>query len=137
MSRAPAPAERLKQGGQSQGASLRPARLGGVAGQGTLQILRDGAGAAVSIEGTWRPDADQAQIGRLLSAADESATVRFEGPIDDTTRSEPEPVEVEVKITSHGAYDYGAGSDEGDVGNGERRHIFNFEPVEADAIATS
>lgn len=133
MSRAPI--EHLGQGGQSQGASLRPARLGGVAGQGTLQVLRDGAGAKVSIEGTWRPDVDEAQIGRLLSAADEGAPVRFEGPIDDTTRSEPDPIEVEVKITSHGAYDYDADPSEGDVGTGERRHIFNFEPVETDVVA--
>lgn len=127
MSRAPT--ERLGHDQQSQGASLREARLGGIAGRGTLQVLRNGSGARVSVEGTWRPADEDAPLGPLLHAAADGETVRFEGTIDDTTRPDPEPVDVEVQIRSHGVYRFETRSELGDVAAGEHRHVFNFEPV--------
>lgn len=115
---------------QSQGASLREARLGGVPGRGTLQVLRDGSGARVSVEGTWRPDAADVPLGPILGAAADGEPVRFEGAIDDTSRPDPEPIEVDVEISSHGVYRFDTRSELGDVAAGEQRHIFNFEPVD-------
>ena len=132
MSRAPT--ERLGRDRQSQGASLREARLGGVPGRGTLQVLRDGSGAHVSIEGTWRPVDEDAPLGALLGAAADGEPVRFEGTIDDTTRPDPEPIEVDVEIRSHGVYRFETLSELGDVAAGERRHIFNFEPVGEEGV---
>lgn len=124
-----APTDHLRHDRQSQGASLREARLGGVPGRGTLQILRDGGGARVSVEGTWRPKDAEAPLGPILGAAADGEAVRFEGTIDDTTRPEAEPVEVDVEISSHGVYRFATRSELGDVDAGEQRHVFNFEPV--------
>lgn len=130
---ATAPTDHLRHDRQSQGASLREARLGGVPGRGTLQVLRDGSGARVSVEGTWRALDAEAPIGPILGAAADGDPVRFEGTIDDTTRPDPQPVEVEVQISSHGVYRFDTRSELGDVAAGERRRIFNFEPVREEA----
>lgn len=133
MSRAPT--DHLTQDHQSQGASLRPARLAGIDGHGTLQVLRDGAGAEVSVEGTWRPADPDAPVGPLLRAADQGETVRFEGSLDDTTVRDAEPVEVDVRVSSHGIYTFEQEADVGDVDAGETRRIFNFAPVDgSDAL---
>lgn len=132
MSRAPI--DRLGQDQQSQGASVREARLAGVPGRGALQVLRDGSGARVSVEGTWRPMDADAPLGPLLGAAADGEPVRFEGVVDDTTRSDPEPIEVDVQISSHGVYRFETRSELGDVSAGEQRHIFNFEPTRDEAL---
>ena len=124
--------ERLGRSGASQGASLREARLGGVDGLGTLQILRDGSGAYVSTEGTWRPRDASAELDALTHAAERGGTVRFEGVLDDPRKPQAEPVTVDVAIRSHGRYRYESDSDlDGDaVAAGEQRDVFNFEPVD-------
>lgn len=124
--------DRLGRGGPAQGASLREAQLGGVPGRGTLQILRDGSGAYVSTEGTWRPRDADAPVDELVRVADQGGTVRFEGVLDDPRRTKAETVSVDVAIRSHGRYRYETASElEGDgVAAGEQRHVFNFEPVE-------
>ncbi len=128
MSRAPL--EHLQHDQQSQGASLRPARLAGIAGHGTLQVLRDASGSRVSIEGSWRPDDPDASIGALLRAAADGELVRFEGPLDDAAQSDGEQVEVEVAIRSHGLYRFQTDAQVGYVRAGEERRIFNFEPAQ-------
>jgi hypothetical protein len=131
--------DRLGRSGPPQGATLREARLGGVDGVGTLQILRDGSGAYVSTEGTWRPSREDADLEKLANAAERGDTVRFEGVLDDPSKPEAEQVTVDVAIRSHGRYRYESDSDlDGDpVEAGEKRDVFNFEPVDDEVGATS
>ena len=130
--------DRLGRSAPNQGASLREARLGGVDGVGTLQILRDGSGQYVSTEGTWRPRDEGADVGELANAAEHGGTVRFEGVLDDPRKPEAERVTLDVAIRSHGRYRYETNSDlDGDpVVAGEQRDVFNFEPVD-DQIGAS
>lgn len=88
--------------------STGSATLGGLPGQGTLQVVRGQAGEVVEVLGTWRlADADEDRdTGHLARALETGEPVSYRGRFDDPEHPDKTEVEAQVKITAIQAYDF-------------------------------
>lgn len=122
---------RLGDEATATGAPMEKARLGGVDGLGTIQVVRGRNDELLEIRGTWRPSDDSAQddgvLSQLCSAAESGDAVQYQGPVVDPERGISRAT-VDVTFTSTSRYTF---NDEDGVREaGPSRRIFNFTPVE-------
>lgn len=108
------------------GAEMGEARLAGIGGLGTLQVVRDGNGRRIHLEGTWRPYDEGTDVSSLDANVDARSPVRYEGKLHDPSDPQRDTCSVDVVITSRGDYSY----DARDEDDGRTLAVFNFRPVE-------
>jgi hypothetical protein len=89
-------------------ASTGEAKLGGIPGQGTLQVVRGQEKEVLEVLGTWRLSDDQAglDISSLERAFEAGETVSYQGKLDDPEYPDRNEVEADVKITSVQLYEW-------------------------------
>ena len=94
-------------------AATGPAELGGVAGRGTLQVVRGAQGEVTDVTGTWHLEIGKAgsDLDALEAAYEQGDPVVYSGKLDDP--GDPERLEVELKvlISSIGHYTMDAPQD--------------------------
>lgn len=88
--------------------STGDAALGGLPGQGTLQVVRGQAGEVVEVLGTWRlADAEEGRdTGHLARALETGEPVPYRGRLDDPGHPDRTEIAVEVKITAVRTYEF-------------------------------
>ena len=122
--------ERIAPDEATQGAKVGQARLEGVAGIGTLQVMRDREGHVLHVEGTWRPEDDGVDATAIDSALAAGRALRYEGRLDDPSHPDRERCDVEVVLTSRSEYRWDAREED----DGQTLPLFNFRPSEAGAV---
>ena len=108
-------------------AKMGDATLGGVAGKGTLQIVRGPrADKILDVVGTWRLSDEDARsdVSEIHKAHEEGRMVRYSGRLDDPEYPNIKEVDTEVRITSIQTYNYTPqeGREEG-----EERTLYNYD----------
>lgn len=88
--------------------STGKAKLGGIPGQGTLQVVRGQEKEILEVLGTWRLLDDQAGLdtSSLERAFEEGEPIPYQGKLDDPEYPDRNEVEVAVKITSVQTYEF-------------------------------
>ena len=116
----------------STGAAVGNARLGGIEGIGTLQVVRGRDFEVMEIRGTWRAKDDEARddgvLARLYEAATSGGTAQYQGPLVDPD-GDRDRATVDVEFTSTNRYTYLPEDDRSGDGEGPSRRIFNFRPA--------
>lgn len=128
--------DRLGNEAVATGASMGTARLGGLEGVGTLQVVRGNELEVVEIRGTWRSTDDDASddgvLARLCEAAASGGTVQYQGPLVDPD-GDRDRATVDVEFTSTNRYGFMPADDSKGETEGPSRRIFNFRPVGGEA----
>ena len=122
--------ERIAPDEATQGAEVGEARLAGVTGIGTLQVVRGREGDVLRIEGTWRPFDESTDASAIESAISGGSTVRYEGKLDDPSHPEQDRCDVEVVLTSRSEYTWDARAES----DGRTLPLYNFRPREGEAV---
>lgn len=122
--------ERIAPDETAQGAEVGEARLAGVNGIGTLQVVRDREGEALRIEGTWRPFDESTDAAAIEASISDGSPLRYEGKLDDPSHPEQDHCDVEVVITSRSEYTW----DARDESDGRTLPLYNFRPREGEAV---
>lgn len=117
----------LEEEAVTQGAATGTSYLDGLAGHGTLQVVRGRKLEVMELTGTWRPTDESTDVSALVRAADEGRVIRFEGVIDDPDAPQREEVVADVEISSHATYRFGARLPDDE--EGPMFHVFNFRPT--------
>lgn len=106
--------------------STGEATLGGLPGQGTLQVVREQNGEVMEVLGTWRLSDEQESLdtSHLEKAYQANEAVSYHGRLDDPEHPDKTEVEVQVRITSIQAYEFDQQQYEGD--NATEKTLYNF-----------
>ncbi len=125
----------LSAGEAAPNAETGPAELGGVAGRGTLQVVRGAQGEVTEVTGTWHLEIGKAggDLSALEQAYEQGSPVVYAGRLDDPGDERGE-VKTNVLISSVGHYKMNAPQgderrDEDGAAVPELR-FFNFQPQE-------
>lgn len=110
----------------ARGAEVGEARLAGVLGVGTLQVVRDPDGHVLHREGTWRPRDEGADVSAIDAGVDAGRPMRYEGKLHDPAEPGRDRWEGDVTVTSRSEYTYDAREED----TGARFPLFNFRPAE-------
>lgn len=102
---------RLRQDAPNHGATMGPARLGGVPGIGTLQVVRGQRDEVLEVLGTWRPDRPDREVGSLEEAARLGTQLEYDGHYDDPGDGRRDHVTARVTVSSWGTYAFDAVDD--------------------------
>lgn len=102
------------------------AMLGGLPGQGTLQVVRGQNGEVMEVLGTWRlsDKREGLDTSHLEKAFKASEPVSYRGRLDDPEHPDKTEVEVQVRITSIQAYEFDQQQYEGD--NATEKTLYSF-----------
>lgn len=114
------------------GADMGEARLAGVDGLGTLQVVRDRNDTIVHVEGTWRPHDEGVDVSGLDAEVQADRPVRYQGKLQDPANPGNDRCDVEVKITSRSDYTYDARKED----DGRTLPVYNFSPVSREDIVS-
>jgi hypothetical protein len=80
---------------------LKPATLAGVAGVGTIQVVRTVDGDILELIGTWRLVNDEdCSVELLKRACEQQQSITYEGYVSDPLYPDAEAVKVDVQILS-------------------------------------
>lgn len=107
-------------------ASTGKAKLGGIQGQGTLQVVRGQNKEVLEILGTWLLSDDQADLdtSSLERAFEAGESVSYHGKLDDPEYPDRNEVEAKVKIASIQSYEFNQQKYEGE--NATEKVLYNF-----------
>ncbi len=107
-------------------ASTGQAKLGGIPGQGTLQVVRGQEKEVLEVLGTWLLSDDQAGLdtSSLERAFEAGETVSYHGKLDDPEYPDQNEVEAKVKITSVQPYEFNQQQYEGE--NATEKVLYSF-----------
>ncbi len=110
-------------------ASTSAAKLGGIPGLGTLQVVRAQSGEVLEVLGTWLLADEQEDVdtSRLERAFEANERVSYEGKLDDPQRPEQNEVELEVRITSVQNYTFDQQQYQGENATEKRLYSFAVE----------
>lgn len=107
-------------------ASTGNAKLGGIPGQGTLQVVRGQNKEILEVLGTWLLADDQAGLdtSSLERAFEAGEPVSYQGKLDDPEYPDQNKVEAKVKITSVQPYEFDQQQYEGE--NATEKVLYSF-----------
>ena len=121
---------------ETPNAETGPAKLGDVAGRGTLQVVRGQRGEVTDVTGTWHLEIGKAgsDLDALEAAYEQGTPVVYAGRLDDPADPERTEVELNVLISSIGHYTMDAPQNEEnrkepqDDSPVPELRFFNFQP---------
>ncbi len=107
-------------------ASTDKAKLGGILGQGTLQVVRGQEKEILEVLGTWLLSDVQAGLdtSSLDKAFEAGESVSYQGKLDDPEYPDQNVVEAKVKITSVQPYEFNQQEYEGE--NATEKVLYSF-----------
>lgn len=122
--------DRMSPDTRRQGARSGDARLAGVPGVGTMQVIRDREGAMLRVEGTWRAQDEGTDAGPIEAVLAAGEPLRYEGRMDDPKHPDRERCAIEVDVTSHSVYTWDARPED----DGRRLPLYNVRPREGESL---
>lgn len=106
-------------------ASTEMAKLGGIPGRGTLQVVRAQSGEVLEVLGTWLlADDRDVDTSRLERAFEANERVTYQGKLDDPEHPEQNEIELEVRITS--VQDYTFDQQQYREENATKKRLYSF-----------